>query len=145
LLPLALGEEDFGMSELGTNEIAIRRDLFNALVDELTDAIGWLLVIREENPAALQRACGHLDADDRLMQMSAVLGGRTLDKRHSVAEAAARGGEDSSPDGQGYSTESSPDPCEGSSPAGDGSTGNQDFWKRDVEERKDEDSRNTMG
>ena len=132
------------MSELRVNEVAIRRDLFNALVEELTDAIGWLLVIREENPAALQRACGNLNADERLTQMSAVLSGRTLDKRYSVADAATRSGEDSTAEEQEFST-ASPDADDASKPTVDGSTNDLDSWKRATEERKDEDSRNTLG
>ncbi len=122
------------MSEqLRCDEVAIRRDLFNGLVDELTDALGWLLVIQEENPGALQKACGQLNAEERLAQMSAILSGRTFDKRYAIKDCTYSINED------GEETEDSTEQkAEDSNSRTDLET-----WKRAVEEKKDEDSRNT--
>jgi len=74
------------MGELKSGEIVIRQELFNLLVDQLTDALGWLLVLRDENPGALKRTCGNLDVEQRLAHMSAALSGRTLQKRYPHSE-----------------------------------------------------------
>jgi hypothetical protein len=133
-----LEEEDFCMSELRPGEIAIRQDLFNGLVDELTDALGWLLVIHEEDPRVLQNACGKLDARQRLAQMSAVLSGRTFDKRYHVAECGLETSDYSSLE------EAEAAACSSRS---DQSVASDDLTsgKQAVEENKDEDTRNPRG
>ncbi len=123
---------------LRSDEVAIRRDLFNGLVDELTDALGWLLVIQEENPDVLQKACGHLNAEERLAQMSAVLSGKTYDKRYAIAEGIySNNGEEAAAELTASISE------DGNVPhAGDRAT-DKESWKRAVEEKKDGDGQNT--
>lgn len=129
------------MSELRSGEIAIKRDLFDGLVDELTDALGWLLVIQEENPEALQRACGNLDAEQTLAQMSAVLGGRTFDKRYQVAESGFEA-EDYSSAEDAVSPGSSPREAENKNSA---TPDDLAAWRHTTEEKKDEDTPNPKG
>jgi hypothetical protein len=74
------------MTNVKSGEIAVRRDVFEGLIDELMDAIGWLSVIQDEFPEVLQRTCGTINAQNRLRQMSAILSGSTLDKRYEPAQ-----------------------------------------------------------
>ncbi len=126
------------MNRLRSDEIAIRRDLFNGLVDELTDALGWLLVIREEIADVLAKACGRFDMDQRLVQMSAILSGRAFDKRYEVEEASPGDKEFCSAREQKGFSRTSPGPDEKDS-------AELEAWKRTLEEDRDEDSHNTLG
>ncbi len=118
------------------DEVAVRRDLFNGLVDELTDALGWLLVIQEENPDALQKACGHLNAEERLAQMSAILSGKTYDKRYAIAECACSNIEEDAAAEQAASGSD-----DGSVPPAADRPADPESWRRTVEEKKDGDSK----
>ena len=116
------------MSELKSNEIALKREVFN---DELIDALGWLLVIGDEYPEVLRKTCGNLKVEGRLAQMSAILSGRTCDKRYELDYP-----------GTGQDKESSCPDNEISRPARDGKTDDLESWKRALEQEDNTDSHN---
>lgn len=121
------------MCELRSDEVALKRDVFNGMIDTVIDALGWLLVIGDEYPEVLRKTCGRLNAEDRLAQMSAILSGRTFDKRYEVADPDAKGNEESSYIGESPSNAA---PTERRSD-------DLEAWKRALEQQKDKDSRNT--
>ncbi len=121
------------MRELGKGEIALRRELFDGIIDELMDALGWLLVIEEEYPEVLRRTCGCLDAKDRLSRMCAVLRGRILNTRYDVADR--RRSEHKVCSGEGDAHRHANSAQLGSS--------DLETWKRALEQDKDTDRHNT--
>ncbi len=119
------------MSELKSDEVALKRDVFNGMIDELIDALGWLLVIGDEYPDVLRKTCGHLNVGDRLAQMSAVLCGKMFDKRYDIAYS-----------GTSRDEEPSCGAAELPTAASHGKADSLESWKRALEQENDRDGHN---
>ncbi|HYK89766.1 MAG TPA: hypothetical protein VE398_13395, partial [Acidobacteriota bacterium] len=79
------------------------------------------------------------DADERLAQMSAILGGRTFDRRHAIKATVPR-----DEPAQWVAEKLSPSGAEDAT-AHRHNSGNPQLRKRTVEEKEGEDSHNTRG
>ena len=99
------------MTKLKSGEIAVRQDIFEGLIDELMDAIGWLSVIQDEFPEVLQQTCGTINAEQRLRQMTAMLSGSTLDKRYDTDSFGGEKTGDQFLDNEGQASPDGEDPA----------------------------------